>query len=737
MKRFFIFCGLIFLQFNLFAQQVEPIILDSVIVSGNKATSKTPISFTSVTRGELASFAPNNSLPVLLNLQPSVVATTEAGSGLGYSKLSVRGSDATRINVTLNGVTINDAESQEVFWVNIPALSSILQSVQLQRGIGTSMNGTGSFGGSINMQTLFSAPKPYGMAEVGYGSFNTTTTTIGAGSGLLPCGFSFDLRYSHNSTDGYVRNGKGKLNSLFASLGYLKGNNAFKLNYILGDQHTGITWEGVSKEMLEKDRRFNPAGMYYDDAGNVKYYDNETDNYTQHYLQAFYSHQFNHGFLWVNTLNYTRGDGYYENYKYNTKFSKYGLLPQTIGGEVYKKSDFIIRQAMANNYYVASSTLKYNALGMNGAAGVTYSYYDGYHFGNLLWSKYNENIKDNYQWYDNTGDKWEVNAFARFEIDLSKFTLFADLQYRHIDLKMDGEDKDFASLKYDRRFDFFNPKAGVTFALNKSNTFYASIAIGNKEPSRSDVKEAIKSGRGDDIKAESMYDVEIGYKLNRDKFAFGANLYFMEYKDQLVATGKLSDVGYEIKENVPYSYRRGIELLAGWKIIRQLQVDGNVTLSLNKIKEYTAWIDTFDNHDNWNQLPQTKEYYKETFLTMSPSLIGMLKLTYSPIKNGHISLNGKYVGKQYYDNTSCQERSLPGYFVMNGDISYSIPLNKSLSDESKVTISLFVDNILNNKYISNAWVYRAFFKDGSEPYLDEGFYPQATTNFIVKLALNF
>lgn len=743
MKKLLFVCGILFFPFLLKGQSDSlslnhTNVLDSVIISGNRATSRTPVTYTTLSQGEIKKISPNTSLPLMLNFQPSVVSTSEAGSGLGYTRLSVRGSDATRINVTLNGVAINDAESQEVFWVNIPSLPSFLESVQLQRGIGTSANGPGAFGASINMQTLFTAPRPYGEADVSYGFYNTAIASIGAGTGLMKNGLSFDIKYNHSSTDGYIRNGKADLNSLFASFGLLKGTNAFKINYIFGDQHTGITWEGIPREMLAVDRRYNPAGEYYDAAGNVRYYDNETDNYRQHFVQAFYSHQFAYGLLWSNTFNYTNGYGYYENYKDDKKLSDYGLAPQVVDGESHKRSDVIIRQLMDNNYYVATSTLKYNSANIRSSLGVNYSYYDGKHYGRMIWSEWNENIPTDYSWYDNTGVKWETGVYARGEFDVDRWTFYADLQYRHIDLTMKGIDKDFANLDYRMKYDFFNPKAGINFLLNKQNVFYVSYAMGHKEPSRSDIKESIKSGSAERIKAEMMHDIELGYKYQSAKLLLGVNFYFMEYKNQLVATGKISDVGYEIKENVPYSYRRGLELSTGWQIIKMLRLDANISLSLNKIKNYTAWLDTYDNPTDWNSLPQTSQQYSTTNLTMSPSIVGMAMLTLTPFQNASLSINGKYVGKQYYDNTSSEERSLPGYFVMCGNASYSLPLKRLWGDLSpRIVFSIYVDNILNNKYISNAWVYRAVFADGSEPYIEEGFFPQATINCIGKIALVF
>lgn len=726
MKRTTLIFWFILLPILLLSQEKKEL-LDSAVVIANKATSKTPIAYTDVDKAEIQKAAPNQSLPQILNLLPSVVATTESGIGLGASSLSIRGNDPTRTNVTINGVSLNNPESQATFWVNIPALSGVLQNIQIQRGIGTSVDGTASFGASIRMNTNYVAPSAFGRAEVAYGSFNTSTASISAGTGLLKNGLSFELSYSDNRTDGYIRNGKVNAKSLYASLGYKKGSNALKLNYIMGDQTTGITWEGISKDMLEEDRTYNPAGQYEDEAGNIQYYDNETDNYTQHFIQLFYSTQLNSNLYWVNSLNFTKGLGHYENYKEDKEFSEYGFKSPEVDGQIKEESDFIIRQKMDNEYYVASSRLQYNNKGLRLNGGLSYTFYDGDHIGEVVWSKYAPEIVNNHNWYYNEGDKQEATAFARGEYDINEFTIFADLQYRYVDLKMSGLDKDFVSLEHQDSWGFINPKAGLNYNLGNSD-FYASFAMGNKEPSRSDIKEALKSKNT--ITAERMFDYELGYKYANNDVVLGANVYFMEYKDQLVSTGKLSDTGYEIKENVPISYRRGIELSLGWQIVKQLRLDANTTLSTNKIKDYTAWVDTYTSSSEWGYMPQTSEYYEETNLIMSPSLIGAAALNYSPIDAFEIGINGKYVGKQYYDNTSNDDRSLPAYFVMGASAAYKFCSN--------VKLSAYVDNVLNNKYVGNAWVYRALFAEGEDSeYVEAGLYPQAPINFMVKLSIGF
>ncbi|MDD2595561.1 MAG: TonB-dependent receptor plug domain-containing protein [Bacteroidales bacterium] len=704
--------------------------IDSVVISSNRVGRNTPIAHTDVSKEQLRLSNSLSSLPLMLSLQPSVVSTNEGGTGLGYSKMRVRGSDGTRINVTLNGVALNDSESQEVFWVNIPALSGMLQSVQLQRGVGTSVNGPGAFGASINMHTLYPQEKPYGEVELSAGSYLTGIATIGAGSGRMTNGLSFDMRYSYNTTEGYIRNAFARLHSLYASVGWSKDDNSLKINYILGKQRSGITWEGISKSMLETDRKYNPAGEYHDAQGNVKYYDNETDNYLQHHVQGIYTHQFTPYLFWSTVLNFTKGDGYYENYKEKKKLSDYGLSPQTIGGTTYKKSDVIIRQAMDNCYYVVSSNLKYEKDNLSANGSLSYSIYDGDHFGNLIWAQYNENVPNNHKWYDNNGLKHDFGSFVRGEYTFAgdRVHIFADLQYRHIRYTLNGKDKDFVSLDKELIYNFLNPKVGASFSITPENMIYASLAVGHKEPTRSDIKEAIKAGKSDQVVPERLCDYELGYNHSGEKWSFAANLFFMEYLNQLLETGKISETGYNIKENVPESFRRGIELSGAWRMCSWMKFDANLALSRNKIKNYTAWVDRYDNPDMWTPMSQISEYYESTNIIMSPEVVGMAMVTFNPVKNLSFSLSGKYVGRQYYDNTSNIERSLPAYNIFALQAHYSL---------SKIKFSIFVDNLLNRKYAADAWVYRAVFANGASDYIEEGLFPQAGINAMLKVSYTF
>ena len=723
--------------------------LDSIVVSSSRAGRNTPVTFTMVGKEELSRSNPINSLPMNLSMQPSVVAVNEGGTGLGYSKMTVRGSKGSQINVTLNGVTLNDAESQEVFWVNIPALSSMISSVQVQRGLGTSANGAGAFGASINMSTASVGLNPYASAELSLGSYGTYMGSFAAGTGLTKSGLYFNAAYSRGLTDGYIRNAYADVHSAIAVLGWLKGSNSLRLTYLMGSQRTGITWEGISPEQYLIDRRYNPAGEYYDGYGNVHYYDNETDNYAQHHIQLNYTRSFSEKLAWSTTFNYTRGDGYYENYKADRSFSKYLMNNPVIDGVEYAGGDFITREALANDYFVLNSDLRYRTDILNLTGGISLSRYDGDHIGSVLWNNVlgDEYDYDSHQWYLNRGLKHDANAFVRGEMTFAEdFTAYADLQYRGVWLAMSGPEDDGVMLDYSDDWQFFNPRAGLSYRPNQSSRAYASVALGHREPGRSDIKELIldankaassgASSRGVDIRPEKMIDIEIGYEYATEKLALSANMYLMEYWDMLLETGKLSDVGYAIKENVPRSWRRGIELAVDWNTSKWLQIGANITLSTNKIRNYTAYYEMYDNESDWNYLGQHTVDFENTDILMSPSVVGMASFTFKPFVNSagslnsaYASLTGKYVGKQYYDNTGSDERVIPAYFVSDLSLGYSV--------NSSIGFSLHIHNLFNNLYYADAWLWRAYFKETGTYYSDIGIYPQAPVNVMFKVSLNF
>ena len=755
--------------------------LDSVVVSASRAGRNTPVTYTMVGREQLRKNNPVNSLPMMLNLQPSVVAVNEGGTGLGYSKMTIRGSKGSQINVTLNGITLNDAESQEVFWVNIPALTSLLSSVQLQRGLGTSANGAGAFGASVNMSTASAVADPYVRAEVSAGSYNTFTSTVAAGTGITRSGVYFDMAYSRSYTDGYIRNAKAKVQSALAVLGWMNATNSLKLTYLMGDQHTGITWNGIDLETYETNRRYNSAGEYYDRFGNVQYYDNQTDNYTQHHIQLNYTHQFPKNVVWSTTVNFTKGDGYYEEYEAGQSVSDYNLqnilgisefpeIPEMIDpitglpatddeGNVIMTTDgdFIEREAMDNYYLVLNSEVRYSGEKVNFTGGVNLSRYDGDHFGRLLWGNRlpSDFDYDAYNaaetWYFNNGLKQELNIFARAEYTpFPWMTAYLDLQYRGVTLDMEGPDDDGSPLDYSTQWNFFNPRAGLTFNWSPRNKAYISAALGNREPGRSDIKEVIitnnlakEAGRQDwmrpDLKPEKMVDVEIGYTYTAPKVTASANLYFMEYFDMLLETGRLSDSGYAIKENVGRGYRRGIELATAWEAFPWMRVDANLTLSMNKIKDYLAYIPVYDaNYDFTGR--NTVENCGKTNMLMSPSVTGMVQLSFTPLreiahnslKTTTLSINGKYVGRQYLDNTSSMDRSIPGYFVSNLALTHEFNVGGG-----RLGVGGYINNLFNNMYYADGGASREMYEGSEDVTSYLWIYPQAPINFMLKVSYSF
>lgn len=741
--------------------------LDSVIVSATRAGKRTPVTYTMVGKKALRSTNPINSLPMSLSLQPSVVSTTEGGTGLGYSKLSVRGCSGSQINVTLNGITLNDSESQEVFWVNIPALTGILSSVQLQRGLGTTANGAGAFGASINMNTSSVGALPFAHVDVARGSYGTMSTLVSAGSGLMPSGFFVNAAYSRGYTDGYIRNAKAEVQSAFVNAGWMDEHNSIKLTYLMGGQHSGITWNGLSQSKYEAgDYKYNSAGEYTDQYGNVHYYDNDTDNYKQHHIQLNYTHAFNDALHWSTTVNYTKGDGYYQNYKANKKFKKYGLQnakPMNDAGlPMQKKGDFIVKKSMDNYYLVVNSSLVYKTDILNLSSGLYLSRYDGDHFGKVLWNNILGDKFDysNTEWYRNNGLKQEANAFIRAEYNpIENLTTYVDLQYRGIKLEMTGADDNFESVAYKKTWNFFNPRVGATYVFNNHHQIYASAALGHREPGRGDLKDNIESmhnaiANGDKdakvtLKPEKMLDFEFGYEFTIPSFKASANVYMMEYKDMLLETGRLSNVGYAVKDNVPDAFRRGIELAAAWKPFDEVLINANAAFSTNKIKDYTFGVVEYDNSSNWNPVGVKEEYCGKTDMLLSPSVIASGEVAYTPFKNiasnsfktTTLAFNGRYVGSQYWDNTSCNDRKVPSYFVAGLSLKHVFNIRKgsclNSNDSGKLGIGVYVDNIFDNRYYAYAWVWRGHFRDENTYTQDEGLYPQAPTNVMFKVTYDF
>lgn len=738
MKKVIIPFSALIATLSLSAKEILPdslkqVNLGEIIVSATRVNERAPIAYSNLNALQIRENNTAKNIPFILQTLPSIVAYSEDGSGVGNTSLRIRGTDATRINVTLNGMPLNNPESQEVYWVNIPDISNSLQNIQVQRGVGSSTNGSAAFGASISLQTQGAKPKAYGEASTGIGSYNTFTSTIAAGTGILKNGLSFDGRYSRITGDGYIRNGKVDHKSAYAAISYYGESQLLRLSYINGIQHTGITWEGISPEEMKNDRKYNPAGEYYDEANNIHYYDNETDNYYSNIIQLTYSNVLSNKLALNAGLSYNHGYGYYENYKTEQEFRKLGLAPQIISGSTYNESDIIRRKAMKNNFYVANFTLNYTTDRLNWINGVSMTSYEGDHYGKLRWVKYNKNIAPNYEWYRGDADKKDFSVFSKATYNIiDNLSIFGDVQYRYVDYRMSGIDDDLENIANKNYYSFFNPKVGLSYIFNKQNELYASFSVSNREPLRSDIKESVKGGSLQRIKPERMYDYELGYRYNSSIFSFNANGYYMKYKDQMVQTGKLNDVGYKLMENVPDSYRLGLELAGSAQPLKWLRVDANVTVSKNKIKKYTTYYDVYDDQKNWNSRPQESQYIGTTDISFSPNVVSSGIITITPYKSLSLAFVNKYVGKQYYDNTSNKENRLADYFVSNWVAGYTFKTDKI----GEIDLQFSVNNVFNKRYVANAWVSKDKFEDGTE-IIYKGLYPQATRNIMAKLGIRF
>ena len=728
MKKHFLIAALCVLPLAANAQEEKVERLDSATVSASRAGKQTPVTYTSLGKADLQDANPMNSLPMTLNLLPSVVTYNEGGTGLGNSAMTIRGSKGSQINVTLNGITLNDAESQEVFWVNIPSLTNFLSSVQVQRGLGTSANGAGAFGASINMSTAFVGAQPTGSVELSAGSYMTGIASGAVSTGLLPGGFYFNFAGNLGHTDGYIRNAKVNSQSLFAVLGWLSGKRSLRLTYLMGNQKSGITWDGIDLEQYAKDRRYNGAGEYYDEEGNVHYYPNQTDNYRQHHVQLNYTRAFGDRFTWSNTVNYTRGDGYDEYYKSNKKLKNYGF-PADINPA---RSDIVYRKGMDNDYGVVNSNLRYRTRVLDVTGGLSWSIYRGGHWGQVLWTKTLGDVESP-DWYSGTAIKRDASAFVRAEYHpLAWLTAYADLQYRSIRYSMTGVDDDWIEygraeedrFNYNTTWRFFNPRGGITASWG-AHKLYTSVAVGNREPGRGDIKENVK-GTGLPIKPEKMVDFEAGYEFTGSRVVLHANLYAMEYWDMLLETGRLSSSGYAVKENVPRSWRRGVELSAAWQPLRWLKADGNVTLSMNQIADYTSYV-PYDDYSGTVPIN-----YGKTTMLMSPSTIGMGRLTFTPGKAWLFSVDGKYVGKQYLDNSMRKEMEIPSYFVMDAQLQKGFDIGPG-----HLTVAFYVHNLLNHMYYASGWRWESISPADGNLYSGVGVYPQPPINFMAKVRFTF
>jgi iron complex outermembrane receptor protein len=705
------------------------IMTEEVIVNGTRAGNKTPVSYTNIGSKIINSRNNGQDIPYIIGLSPSLVETSETGTGIGYTGFRIRGTDGSRINVTLDGIPLNDAESQQVFWVDLPDLASSVDNIQVQRGVGTSSNGSGAFGASVNIATKSPDEIPFAAISTTMGTFSTFKNTITAGTGLLAGKFAFQIRLSDLKSDGYIERTASSNRSAYLSGIFRTGKSRLKANLILGEEHTGISWWGVPADMLSVNRRYNPAGEYTDEYGITRYYNNESDNYRQNHLQIIYSLSLSK-YVFINTaFHYTHGTGYYEEYGEDQLLSDYGLPPVVIGDSIITSTDLIRRKWMSNDFYGLVYSLNYKKERIDAVFGGGINSYLGNHFGKIIWMRSAGNTEKDYQWYLNHATKSELSIYGKLNYKISeKLNGFGDINYRFISYEMIGEDDDLRLLQQNHTYNFLNPKAGIFFTISPDQDLFYSLAVAHREPTRSDFKEA----SGDDKVTplpEALFDNEAGYNHRTDKTSLAVNLYAMIYCDQLVPTGELSNVGYPVMTNVKSSYRTGIELSGGYRPLKLIDLQLNITLSRNKILNFTEYYMDYITIDDSN-LYKNKNL-GNVDIAYSPSLIasGELGLNFSEKFNIHFT--SKYVGKQYFDNTMNSDRMIDPYLVNNIRMEYAPMINKIKS----VDIQLFINNIFNNKYENNAYGGN-WYENGIENTWAY-YFPQAGINFLVKLGIGF
>ncbi len=708
--------------------QETPYLADEVVVRATRAGARDPVAQSNMDRTHIEKRDLGQDIPYLLNTTPSLVSTSDAGTGVGYTSLRIRGTDANRINVTINGIPLNDAESHGVYWVDLPDLASSLENVQIQRGVGTSTNGAGAFGATINLQTIALHPEPNASLSLGGGSFNTQRAGLEFGTGLLKDRFTVDGRVSRIYSDGYIDRAFANLKSFSLSGGVYTPRSILRMNLIHGWEETYQAWAGVPKAALDTNRTYNPYT-----------YDNEIDHYEQTHYQVLYSHEFSPDFNLNTALHLTRGAGYYEQYQdednpfHQTTFAHYGLDDLVIGPDTIRQTDLVRRLWLDNYFYGTTWSLHYRKNIADLTIGGSWNRYDGDHYGRLIWARYAGNSGIGYQWYLNTGIKTDFNIYAKLNLALSdRFNLYGDIQFRRIGFRISGSENGLADISQVHYFRFLNPKAGIFFHITDRQDAYLSFAVGQREPNRDNFVDALAAGNPEP-RAEKLFDTEAGYQLRGSRFAFTLNAYCMYYVDQLVATGEINYVGAPVMTNVPRSYRAGMETELAGSIGDRFSWSVNATLSRNQILAFTEKIELYDDINDWNFIGYKKSDLGNTRLSFSPDLVASGRMEYRWFGEFRSEWLSRYVGRQFIDNTSSLERSVDPYLVNDLGFSWSARQKKS---GPQLQCRLMIRNILNEKYETHAWVYRAAF-EGGEEYTDSGYFPQAGIHLVAGINLSF
>lgn len=693
------------------------LLLQPIEVKATRASEIAPFSKTNLTKKDLEKNNIGQDLPFLLQQTPSMVVSSDAGNGVGYTGWRIRGTDVQRINMTINGIPYNDPESHGTFFVNLPDFASSVSSVQIQRGVGTSTNGAGAFGGTINFSTNEFNEKAYGEANNSYGSFNTWKHTVKAGSGLLNNHFTIDARFSKIASDGFVDRATSDLKSAYLSAAWLNEKSSIRLNVITGKEKTYQSWNGLPESKLDNDRTYNSVGT--EKPGTP--YDNETDNYQQDHYQLFYNQELSSK-LKLNTAFFlSRGRGYYEQYKADQSFSAYGLADPDVNGDPVSETDLIRQLWLDNHFYGGIFSLQYK----NGKHELTYgggvNQYDGKHYGKVIWAE--TGIPKDHEWYNYTAMKRDFNTYAKWQFEAFRnFYTFADLQFRYVKYDIDGF-RSTPGLSAYNQYRFFNPKAGVSYLFGNGFTAFASYSIGQKEPNRDD----FEAGALSKPKHELLRNIESGLQFRNSRYQLAATFYHMDYKNQLIPTGKINDVGAATRVNIPDSYRMGIELEAAARLTDWASVSGNLTLSRNKVKNITVYYDNYDD-PNYIQLSET---LKKADIAFSPSIVSSFSVDLVPFKHARVSLPGKYVGRQYLDNTSRKERSLDDFYVQDLRMQYSI--QQKLVPE--LTLMFHVNNVFDRKYEPNGYTFS--YQYGGAFTTENYYYPMAGVNWMVGANIRF
>lgn len=697
--------------------------LDEVLVKAVRVDAKSPITHSNVTKKELAKRNLGQDIPMLLNFLPSVVTTSDAGAGVGYTGIRVRGVSAQSTNITINGIPYNDAESLGTFWVNLGDFASSVESLQLQRGVGTSTNGSGAFGASINVLTDVVSNEASGEISNSFGSFNTRKHTVKFSTGLMNDHVEIAGRLSNISSDGYIDRASADLKSYFLQGSYVDDNTLIKAITFGGGEVTYQAWNGIDADQLAEDRTFNPSGQYTDDDGVTQFYDREVDDYKQDHYQLHWSQRYNNNWSTNVGLNYTYGRGFFEQFREDDDFETYGFIPLVnVNNELINTTDLVRRRWLDNDFYVFNASANYKNNNLDMIFGGSFSHYNGDHFGEVIWAEFASQSDIRNRYYEGNGKKNDLSVFSKANYRLNdRIQLYGDLQVRNVNYETSGIASNLATFTVDENYMFFNPKAGITYELNTQNDLYFSYARANREPTRDDFE------NNEDVKPEQLNDFELGWRHKKGNFSFNANAYAMLYNEQLVLTGNIDGVGNPIRTNSGESYRIGVELEAVVPVTSKLTLQPNAAFSTNRNRETVVSL----NGELVN--------LGATDIAFSPNIVAANAIVFQPIKSLQISLLSKFVGEQFMGNTENKDSKLDSFFVNDFNIIYSLETDGVFKS---VVFTGLINNILNEKYVSNGYFGSFDFEDNTSPTgvttgFFTGFYPQATTNFLLGVTLNF